>query len=169
MTVIVLLVLLLIFLFVPQISRTIKSNLDTLPVRFAAVFIVLAALSYDILLALGIFMIIVALYIQHDHDDILSVLGSANNMSAFNSKESNYSKAMAKLDHGGEADESYDSSDFTSKTEDQDNEFIKADSSIDEKHALLTEAHSSKVVDLFPDDTKHVNAMEHGNRNGYSE
>jgi len=76
---------------------------------------------------------------------------------------------MAKLDHGGEADESYDSSDFTSKTEDQDNEFIKADSSIDEKHAILTEAHSSKVVDLFPDDTKHVNAMEHGNRNGYSE
>lgn len=169
MTVIVLLVLLLVFLFVPQITRTIKSNLDTLPMRFAAVFIVLAALSYDILLALGIFMIIVALYIQHDHDDILSVLGSANNMSAFNSNESNYSKAMAKLDHGGEADESYDSSDFTSKTEDQDNEFIKADSSIDEKHALLTEAHSSKVVDLFPDDTKHVNAMEHGNRNGYSE
>ena len=169
MTVIVLLVLLLVFLFVPQITRTIKSNLDTLPMRFAAVFIVLAALSYDILLALGIFMIIVALYIQHDHDDILSVLGSANNMSAFNSNESNYSKAMAKLDHGGEADESYDSSDFTSKTEDQDNEFTKADSSIDEKHALLTEAHSSKVVDLFPDDTKHVNAMEHGNRNGYSE
>lgn len=169
MTVIVLLVLLLIFLFVPQITRTLKSNLDTLPVRFAAVFIVLAALSYDILLALGIFMIIVALYIQHDHDDILSVLGSANNMSAFNSNESNYSKAMAKLDHGGEADESYDSSDFTSKTEDQDNEFTKADSSIDEKHALLTEAHGSKVADLFPDDTKHVNAMEHGNRNGYSE
>jgi hypothetical protein len=169
MTVIVLLVLLLVFLFVPQLSKTIKSNLDTLPMRFAAVFIVLAALSYDTLLALGIFMIIVALYIQHDHDDILSVLGSANNMSAFNSNESNYSKAMAKLDHGGEADESYDSSDFTSKTEDQDNEFIKADSSIDEKHAILTEAHSSKVVDLFPDDTKHVNAMEHGNRNGYTE
>jgi hypothetical protein len=137
--------------------------------RFAAVFIVLAALSYDILLALGIFMIIVALYIQHHHDDVLSVLGSANNMSAFNSNETNYSKTMGKLDHGGEADESYDSSDFTSKTEDQDNEFIKADSSIDEKHALLTEAHSSKVVDLFPDDTKHVSAMEHGNRNGYSE
>jgi len=169
MTVIVLLVLLLVFLFVPQITRTIKSNLDTLPMRFAAVFIVLAALSYDILLALGIFMIIVALYIQHHHDDVLSVLGSANNMSAFNSNETNYSKTMGKLDHGGEADESYDSSDFTSKTEDQDNEFIKADSSIDEKHALLTEAHSSKVVDLFPDDTKHVSAMEHGNRNGYSE
>jgi len=169
MTVIVLLVLLLVFLFVPQISKAIKANLDTLPMRFAAVFIVLAALSYDTLLALGIFMIMIALYIQHHHDDVLSVLGSANNMSAFNSNESNYSKAMAKLDHGGEADESYDSSDFTSKTEDQDNEFIKADSSIDEKHAILTEAHSSKVVDLFPDDTKHVNAMEHGNRNGYSE
>jgi len=59
MTVIVLLVLLLVFLFVPQISKAIKANLDTLPMRFAAVFIVLAALSYDTLLALGIFMIII--------------------------------------------------------------------------------------------------------------
>jgi hypothetical protein len=169
MTVIVLLGLLVVFLFVPQISRAIKSNLDTLPMRFAAVFLVLGALSYDMVLALGVFMIITALYIQHHHDDVLSVLGSANNMSAFNQNESTYAKTMAKLDHGGHADESYDSSDFSSKTEDQDNEYTKGESSIDEKHTLLTEPLGSKASALFPDDSRHVNAMEHGNRNGYSD
>jgi hypothetical protein len=169
MSVVALLGLLVVFLFVPQISKAIKANLDTLPMRFAAVFIVLGALSYDMLLALGVFMIITAVYIQHHHDDVLSVLGSANNMSAFNSNESTYSKTMAKLDHGGHADESYDSSDFSSKTEDQDNDFSKVESSIDEKHTLLTEPLGSKASALFPDDSRHVNAMEHGNRNGYSE
>lgn len=146
-----------------------KANLDTLPMRFAAVFIVLGALSYDMLLSLGIFMIVVAIYIQHHHDDVLSVLGSANNMSALNTNESTYAKTMAKLDHGGHADETYDSADFTSKTEDQDNEFTRVESSIDEKHMLTTEPLGSKAADLFPDDSRHVNAMEHGNRNGYSE
>ena len=74
MTVIALLGLLVVFLFVPQISKAIKANLDTLPMRFAAVFLVLGALSYDMLLGLGVFMIITALYIQHHHDDVLSVL-----------------------------------------------------------------------------------------------
>jgi len=166
MTVIVLLILLVVFLFVPQINKMVKGNLDTLPMRFAAVFIILGALSYDTVLGLGIFIIIMALYIEHHHDDVLSVIGSANNMSAFNSNDV---KAMVKLDQGGEADESYDSSDFISKTEDQDNEFTKVDSSIDEKYTLLTEPLGSKAAALFPDDSRHVNAMEHGNKNGYSE
>ncbi len=144
----------------------VKGNLDTLPMRFAAVFIILGALSYDTVLGLGIFIIIMALYIEHHHDDVLSVIGSANNMSAFNSNDV---KTMVKLDQGGEADESYDSSDFISKTEDQDNEFTKVDSSIDEKYTLLTEPLGSKAAALFPDDSRHVNAMEHGNKNGYSE
>jgi hypothetical protein len=166
MTVIVLLILLVVFLFVPQINKMVKGNLDTLPMRFAAVFIILGALSYDTVLGLGIFIIIMALYIEHHHDDVLSVIGSANNMSAFNSNDV---KTMVKLDQGGEADESYDSSDFISKTEDQDNEFTKVDSSIDEKYTLLTEPLGSKAAALFPDDSRHVNAMEHGNKNGYSE
>lgn len=162
-------VLLLVFLFVPQITLALDSSLNTLPMRFAAVFIILAALSYDKMLALGVFLVITAIYIQDNHNDVLSILGSINNMSAFNPNESKYAKAMAKLDHGGHADESYDSSDFTSKIEDQDNEFTKVESSIDEKHALLTEPLGSKAADLFPDDSRHVNAMEQGNRNGYNE
>jgi hypothetical protein len=169
MTAVALLVLLVIFLFVPQISQAIKANLDTLPMRFAAVFIVLGAISYDMLLGLGVFMIVMAIYIEHHHNDVLSVLGSANNMSAYSDNDSTYSKTMAQLDQGGQADESYDSSDFTSKTEDQDNEFAKVESSIDEKHTLVTEPLGSKASALFPDDSRHVSAMEHGNRNGYSE
>ena len=169
MTAVALLVLLVIFLFVPQISQAIKANLDTLPMRFAAVFIVLGAISYDMLLGLGVFMIVMAIYIEHHHNDVLSVLGSANNMSAYSDNDSTYSKTMAQLDQGGQADESYDSSDFTSKTEDQDNEFAKVESSIDEKHTLVTDLVGSKASALFPDDSRHVSAMEHGNRNGYSE
>jgi hypothetical protein len=83
---------------------------------------------------------------------------------------SNYnSAAINKLDQGGSADENYDSSDFTSKAEDQDNEFKHMDSSIDEKHALLTEPLGSKSASLFPDDSRHVSAMEQGNKGGYSD
>jgi hypothetical protein len=162
-------VVLLVFLFVPQITLALDSSLNTLPMRFAAVFLILAALSYDKMLALGVFLVITAIYIQDNHNDVLSILGSMNNMSAFNSNESKYAKAMAKLDHGGHADESYDSSDFTSKTEDQDNEFKHPDHSIDEKHALITEPLGSRSASLFPDDSKHVNALEHGNKDGYSD
>ena len=164
-----LVVLLVLFLLVPQITPALDSSLDSLPMRFAAVFIILGALSYDRVIALGVFLVITAIYIQHHHNDVLSVLGTANNVAAYSGSDSTYAKTMGKLDHGGHADESYDSSDFTSKTEDQDNEFSKVDSSIDEKQALLTEPLGSKAADLFPDDSRHVNAMEHGNRHGYSE
>jgi hypothetical protein len=169
MMVVALLFLLVVFLLVPQITTLLDSRLESLPMRFAAVLIILGALSYDKVLALGVFLVITAIYIQHHHNDVLSVLGTANNVAGYSGTDSTYAKTMAKLDHGGQADESYESSDFTSKTEDQDNEFSKVESSIDEKHSLLTEPLGSKASALFPDDTKHVNAMEHGNRDGYSE
>jgi hypothetical protein len=80
---------------------------------------------------------------------------------------SKLSSALNKLDQGGNADESYDSSDFTSKAEDQDNEFKHPDHSIDEKHALITEPLASRSASLFPDDSRHVSAMEQGNKDGY--
>ena len=159
------------FLFVPQLTNMLKSSLDSLPMRFAAIILILGSLSYNKFLALGIFLVVMAIYIDHHHDDVLSVLGSAN-MAAFDqvgNAGSKISSALNKLDNGGNADESYDSSDFTSKTEDQDNEFKNPDSSIDEKHALITEPLGSKSASLFPDDSKHVSAMEHGNKDGYSE
>jgi len=164
-----LLLLFVSFLFISQITGILKENLDSLPMRFAAVLLILGSLSYNKILALGVFLVVVAIYIQHHHDDVASVLGTANNIAAYNSTNTNNSPAINKLDHGGSADESYDSSDFTSKTEDQDNEFKTTGSSIDEKHALTTEQLGSKSQSLFPDDSKHVDAMEHGNRNGYSD
>jgi hypothetical protein len=160
------------FLFVPQLTSMLKSSIDTLPVRFVAIILILASLSYNKFLALGLFLVISAIYIQHHHDDVLNVLGSANNLMAFDQSGnagSKYPSVMNKLDHGGSADETYDSSDFTSKTEDQDNEFKHPDHSIDEKHALITEPLGSRSASLFPDDSKHVNAMEHGNKDGYSD
>jgi hypothetical protein len=159
------------FLFVPQLTNMLKSNLDSLPMRLAAIILILGSLSYNKFLSLGIFLVVMAIYIQHHHDDVLNVLGSAN-MAAFDqvgNAGSKLSSALNKLDHGGNADESYDTSDFTSKTEDQDNEFKHPDHSIDEKHALITEPLGSKSASLFPDDSKHVNAMEHGNKDGYSD
>lgn len=157
------------FLFVPQLTDMLKSNLDTLPMRFVAIILILASLSYNKFLALGLFLVICAIYIQHHHDDVLNILGSANNMASIQAGNagSKHPSALNKLDQGGSADESYDSSDFTSKTEDQDNEFKHSDHSIDEKHALITEPLGSKSASLFPDDSKHVNAMEHGNKDGY--
>ena len=159
------------FLLVPQLTNMLKSSLDTLPMRFAAIILVLGSLSYNKFLALGLFLVIMAIYIQHHHDEVLNVLGSAN-MAAFDqagNAGAKTSNALNKLDQGGSADESYDSSDFTSQTEDQDNEFKNPDHSIDEKHALITEPLGSRSASLFPDDSRHVSAMEQGNKDGYSD
>lgn len=159
------------FLLVPQLTNMLKSSLDTLPMRFAAIILVLGSLSYNKFLALGLFLVIMAIYIQHHHDEVLNVLGSAN-MAAFDqagNAGAKTSNALNKLDQGGSADESYDSSDFTSKAEDQDNEFKNPDHSIDEKHALITEPLGSRSASLFPDDSRHVSAMEQGNKDGYSD
>jgi len=164
-----LIILFICFLFVPQITATMKSSLDTLPMRLAAVIFILGSVSYDKYLALGVFLVISAVYIQHHHEDVLGVLGTRNNGGFGELSDEKYNNTMQRLDHGGSADESYDIGDFTSKAEDQDNEFKPVDSSIDEKHALNTEPLGSRSQSLFPDDSKHVNAMEHGNRNGYSD
>ena len=158
------------FLLVTPITRSLKTTLDTLPMRLAAVIIVLGAVFYDRYIALGLFLLITAIYIQHDHEDILEILGTKNNLSAFNSGlNQKYNSTMQKLDHGGYADETYDTADFTSKAEDQDNEFRPVDSSINEKHALNSEQTGTKTQNIFADDSRHVNAMEHGNKNGYSD
>jgi hypothetical protein len=164
----VLIFLFISFLCVPQITATLKPSLDTLPVKLLAVIILLASVTVNRYVALGTFLLIVAIYIEHHHGDIVDVMGSDNNMSAYGSLNK-HSGIMRKLDQGGNADETYDTDNFMSKEEDQDNEFKPVDSSMDEKHALNSEPLGTKAEGLFPDDAKHVNAMEHGNKNGYSE
>jgi hypothetical protein len=159
------------FMLVPQISKDLNSTLDILPVRLALVITTLAALSYNKLVGLAAFLFILGIYIHHHHNEVSSVMGTMNNTQAYNATEADakYTHATNKLDHGGAADETYETSDFTSKQEDQDNEFKQVESSIDEKHTLLTEPLGSKAQSLFPDDSKHVDAMEHGTKNGYSD
>jgi hypothetical protein len=168
--IIALIVLFVCFLFVPQITAILKPTLDTLPMRLAAVILILGIVSYDKYLALGLFLVVTAIYIQHHHEDILDIVGTANNITQNNSSSNEkYNSTMQQLDHGGHADETYDTGDFTSKTEDQNNEFKPVDSSMNEKFALNTESLNSRAQGLFSDDSKHVNAMEHGNKNGYSD
>ena len=159
-----LIVLLLLFLYVSDIADVLHSRLDTLPMRFASVLLILGGLRYDKLLGLGIFLLVSAIYIKHNSDDIKSVIG--NSIFKKYEPESKYTNATSQLDHGGNADEALDTMDFVSKTEDQDNEFKNSETTIDEKHAILTAPLGSKSQQLFPDDSKHANAMEHGNKNG---
>ncbi len=168
--IVALIVLFVCFLFVPQITAILKPTLDTLPMRLAAVILILGIVSYDKYLALGLFLVVTAIYIQHHHEDILDIVGTANNITQNNSSSNEkYNSTMQQLDHGGHADETYDTGDFTSKAEDQNNEFKPVDSSMNEKFALNTEPLGSRAHGLFSDDSKHVNAMEHGNKNGYSD
>ena len=158
------------FLYIPQITAMLKHSLDTLPIRLAAIILILGTVSYDRFLALGVFLVVSAIYIQHHHEDVMDVIGTANNMSPFDPNTVvKHNSTMSKLDHGGYADEAYDTADFISKAEDQDNEFKPVDSSIDEKHALNSEPLGTRAQSLFPDDSKHVNAMEHGNKSGYND
>jgi len=151
------------FLFVPSISNNLGTTLDILPVRIAAVLVILASIAYDKFIALGVFMVIAAIYIQRHQDDLNSINISGDKMS-FNQVKS--PGIMENLEKGGHASESHDEMDFMSKQEDQDNEFHGLGSSIDEKHLLQSEGLGSKSQSLFPDDAQHADSLMHGNRNG---
>jgi hypothetical protein len=131
--------------------------------RLAFCILLLAIVPVDRLVALGMFMVIGAIYIRHHKDDLDNIIVIKNPMA------SNYTKApkaMTELDQGGQADESYDEMDFTSKDDDQTNEFHKVSSSIDEKHALQTEGLGSKSQSLFPEDSHKAAELMKGNSDG---
>jgi hypothetical protein len=165
----VIFVIFILFVYVKQVTIFLNSNLDTLPMRFAAILILLGVTSYNKLVALGVFLLITAVYIQHHYNDINTILGGSFTSNPLSMTNDENRHVLSQLDHGGYADEVSDTMDFTSKMEDQDNEFKAPDSSIDEKYVLNTEPLGTRSQNLFPDDSKHMNAMEHGNKNGYSD
>ena len=57
------------FLAVPSLAKSLGRTIDSLPMRFAAVILILAVLPYDRLVALGLFLVIAGLYIQRHHDE----------------------------------------------------------------------------------------------------
>ena len=152
------------FLATPSIAAYMDSLLDTLPIRLAALIALLAIVAYDKVIALGLFMVIMAVYIQHHQDDLMSVVGVHG--SPYKKSFQN-SDVMAELDGGGHADETYDTADFVPKDEDQDHDFHRISPSIDEKHALNTEHLGTRSQSLFPEDAIHATRLEDSNRNGH--
>ena len=164
----ILIFLLIGFLIIPQITGFLKESLDTLPIRLASVILILASIYYDKYVALGVLMVISAIYIHHHHEDIMKISGSRYDMNSRNYLSGAGGNTLAKLDQGGYASETIDVDEFISKAEDQNNDFTPVDSSMNEKHSLVSEYLGSKSQALFSEDSSHVNAMEHTNKNGYS-
>ena len=122
-----LVILFIAFLAVPAIVKALDTSLDTLPMRFAAVILVLALLPYDRFIALALFLVVAAIYIQHHHNDLIMVIGSGEPLPL------NETDAMSGLPHGGHADETSDDMDYMPK--ESTNVFSKVES-IDEKQVL---------------------------------
>ena len=162
-------ILLLTFLFASNISKALGSALDSLPIRFLAVLLILGSFTYDKVISVGVFLVVAGIYIHHHHLNVLNITGTINNLASYNNAGTENSEAVSKLDQGGVADESYETSEFTPRQEDQDNEFDYAERSMNEKHVLLTEPLGSRSQNIFPEDIKHATLAEHGNRNGYSD
>jgi hypothetical protein len=157
-----LIVLFVAFMFVPKLTAILGRNLDTLPIRLAAAILVLVAVGHDKLVGLGTFLVVTAVYIQHHQNDLTGLTNSS--MAALDPYA--MPKAPINLEHGGHADESYETADYTPQKEDQDNEFAPVGHSQDEKQVLVSETLGSRGQAMFNDDMKHAEAMAMSNRNG---
>ena len=155
------------FLFVGKISDGIGHALDTLPVRFAALFLILGSVYLDKYLSLAVFLLVLAVYIQHHQNDISGLSAASKKRGPLNPYE--IPEATVRLEHGGYASEDYETADYTPQKEDQENEFSPAGPSINEKHVLPTENLGSKSQSLFGEDMRQAEALAEGNRNGSAE
>ena len=169
----ILAVLFLIFLAIPTLVTSLGQTLDTLPVRFAAVILILGVYSYDPLIALGVFLVIAGLYIQRHHDVVISVTSNSSGAGKrFLVDAIQDPAAMKVLHQGGHASESYDTDDFmpkegTPKDNVENNEFEPVGySSIDEKHVLPTEQLGSRAQAMFGEELRNAEALQQGNHNG---
>jgi hypothetical protein len=156
------------FLFVPRLSTALGHSLDSLPMRLAAVIIILASVSYDKYVSLGLFLVITATYIKHHQHDLMGVSTTG---SEINGTVNPYEipRRPVNVNDGGHADESYETADFTPQKEDQDDEFTRVGESIDHKQVLVSESLGSRAQSMFNEDMKHAEALAMGNRNGASD
>jgi hypothetical protein len=162
----ILVVLFLMFLAIPTLVKSLGQTLDTLPVRFAAVILILGVYSYDPLVALAVFLVIAGLYIQRHHDVVISVTSNSSG-TRFPVDAIQDPAAMKVLHQGGHASESYDTDNFMPKDNVENNEFEPVGySSIDEKHALPTEQLGSRAQAMFGEEMRNAEALQQGNHNG---
>jgi hypothetical protein len=155
------------FLFVPRLSAALGHTLDTLPMRLAAVIIILASVSYDKYVSLGLFLVITATYIKHHQHDLMGLSTTGDIEATMNPYE--IPRRPVNVRHGGHADEINEIADFTPQKEDQDDEFTRVGESIDHKHVLVSETLGSRAQSIFNEDMKHAEALAMGNRNGASD
>ena len=156
------------FLFVPRLSTALGHSLDSLPMRLAAVIAILASVTYDKYVSLGLFLVITATYIKHHQYDLMGLSTPGTGVDAsINPYEIPIPGVHVK--HGGHADETHEVADFTPQKEDQDDEFTKVGESIDNKQVLVSETLGSRAQSIFNEDMKHAEALAMGNRNGASD
>ena len=152
------------FLCVDQITGLLGHSLDLLPVRFAAVLVILGSLYLDKYVSLAVFLLIAAVYIQHHQNDLMGLSRAASKKGPLNPYE--IPEATVELKSGGHASEDYETADYTPQKEDQDNEFSPAGASIDEKEVLQTEMLGSKAHILFQGSMRNAENLAMGNRDG---
>jgi len=151
-------------LFVERISEAIGRSLDSLPVRIAAVLIILGSIYFDRVVSLAVFFFIVAIYIQHHHNDLIGVSKPVS----MNPYE--IPKATVDLNRGGytgDAGDDPEMVDYTPQKGDNDNEFKPVGESHDEKGVIQTEMLGSKAQIIFQDSMRNAEAMSAENSNGH--
>jgi len=167
-------VLFFVFLMVPTIANSLGDTLDTLPMRLAGVLLILASVSYDKYVAIAVFLVVAALYIQRHQNQLTGVFASDNDKELDPSATQGIMQyamprrphAVQQLNPGGQADVDYDYQDFMPK--DRTNEVDLYDiGGLDEKRALITEPlGQAKAQDLFPMDQREAQAVMNSNRGG---
>ena len=150
-------------LFVERISETLGRSLDSLPVRIAAILIILCSVYFDRVVSLAIFFFIVAIYIQHHHNDLIGV-SKPLSMDPYE-----IPKATVDLKRGGytgDAGDEPEMVDYMPQKGDNDNEFNPVGESHDEKGVIQTEMLGSKAQVLFQESMRNAEALIAGNSHG---
>jgi len=167
-------VLFFVFLMIPTLANSLGDTLDTLPMRLAGVLLILGSVSYDKYVAIAVFLVVAALYIQRHQNQLTGVFASDNDKNLDPSETQGIMQfamprrphAVQQLNPGGQADVDYDYQDFMPK--DRTNEVDLYDiGGLDEKRALTTEPlGQAKAQDLFPMDQREAQAVMNSSRGG---
>ena len=167
-------VLFFVFLMVPTLATMLGDTLDTLPMRLAGILLILASVSYDKYVAIAVFLVVAALYIQRHQNQLTGVFASQNDKDLDPSATQGVMQfampkrphAVQELNPGGQADVDYDTHDFMPK--DRVNEVDSNEvSGLDEKRALHTEPlGQARAQNLFPADQREAQAVMNSNRGG---
>lgn len=170
----VLAVLFVVFLTVPTLANSLGETLDTLPMRIAAILLILGSVAYDKYIAIAVFLVVAALYIQRHQNQLSGVFASESKneidpssiMPVMQYAMPRRPHAVQQLSPGGQAEVDYDYQDFMPK--DRMNEIDPHDvSGLDEKHALRTEPlGQARAQGLFHSDQREAQAVMNSNRGG---